>query len=83
MTSIYEAVAKARGALVVKTSPKLHGAKRALLCGRTLWVSPAMWDVVFADFDADPEGAAHLAEQVEVVTVESVKKEYRVAFAPD
>lgn len=74
-----------RGSLRIMAAEKLTGARRALLCKKTLWVSPAMFDLLGCD---NPDGPGEdemllVAENIHVTYVANVKQEYRVAFAPE
>jgi hypothetical protein len=70
--------------LKILATPRMTGAKRAILCKDALWLSPAMYELLgFADPESTDEEIIHAAKGVPFTYVNDFRHEYRVAFAPD
>lgn len=86
-TTVADLLRAWRGRLRIVADGRLVGAKRALFCGDSLVVSPAMYALLGCD-DVDddasvPDEMREMGEGIPLVYVECLRHEYRVAFSPD
>ncbi len=64
----------------IKEWSSLHGAKRALFCGKEVWVSPAMMDLIDAAGLESETELRKILKAIDVVPVASLKSGKWAAF---